>query len=155
MDIMTGAEIMIAQTIQLAIAPVFVLVAIGNIMNILSSRLGRVVDRWRDLQGVFAQTSGNEHDEIVRELRVADRRMAMIGKALLMLVLCALAIGATIVFLFVEEFMNLGLQPVAGLTFIVGIVLLMWALVLFLRETQLAASALRIPVNYLECDRTL
>ena len=31
---------MIAQTIQLALAPVFVLVAIGNIMNILSTRLG-------------------------------------------------------------------------------------------------------------------
>ena len=30
---------MIAQTIQLALAPVFVLVAIGNIMNILTTRL--------------------------------------------------------------------------------------------------------------------
>ena len=30
----------IAQTIQLALAPVFVLVAIGNIMNILTTRLG-------------------------------------------------------------------------------------------------------------------
>ena len=41
---------MIAQTIQLALAPVFVLVAIGNIMNLLSTRLSRVVDRSRHLQ---------------------------------------------------------------------------------------------------------
>lgn len=155
MDSMTGAEIMIAQTIQLAIAPVFVLVAIGNIINTLSSRLGRVVDRWRQLQGIFADTSGAEHDEIVRELRVIDKRMTTIGRALLMLVLTALSIGATIVVLFVDEFMHLGLQPVAAATFIIGIGLLMWALVLFLRETQLAAEALRIPDNYLERDRKL
>lgn len=155
MDSMTGADIMIAQTIQLAIAPVFVLVAIGNIINTLSSRLGRVVDRWRQLQGIFAETSGAEHDEIVRELRVIDKRMSTIGRALLMLVLTALSIGATIVVLFVDEFMHLGLQPVAAATFIIGIGLLMWALVLFLRETQLAAEALRIPDNYLERDRKL
>lgn len=155
MESMTGADIMIAQTIQLAIAPVFVLVAIGNIINTLSSRMGRVVDRWRVLQGVFAETSGTEHDEIVRELRVIDRRISIIGKALLMLVLTALSIGATIVILFVDEFMHLGLQPLAALTFIVGVGLLMWALVLFLRETQLAAEALRIPANYLERDRLL
>lgn len=155
MESMTGADIMIAQTIQLAIAPVFVLVAIGNIINTLSSRMGRVVDRWRVLQGVFAETSGTEHDEIVRELRVIDRRISIIGKALLMLVMTALSIGATIVILFVDEFMKLGLQPLAALTFIVGVGLLMWALVLFLRETQLAAEALRIPANYLERDRML
>ena len=117
--------------------------------------LGRVVDRWRQLQGIFADTSGAEHDEIVRELRVIDKRMTTIGRALLMLVLTALSIGATIVVLFVDEFMHLGLQPVAAATFIIGIGLLMWALVLFLRETQLAAEALRIPDNYLERDRKL
>ncbi|HTK72651.1 MAG TPA: DUF2721 domain-containing protein, partial [Croceibacterium sp.] len=40
---------MIVQTIQLALTPVFMLVAIGNIMNILSTRLARIVDRSRIL----------------------------------------------------------------------------------------------------------
>ena len=53
-----GSDGMIAQTIQLALAPVFVLVAIGNIMNILSTRLGRVVDRSRHLQERHAETAG-------------------------------------------------------------------------------------------------
>ena len=59
---------MIAQTIQLALAPVFVLVAIGNILNLLSSRLGRVVDRSRDLQGLHMATEGIEHDMVVAEI---------------------------------------------------------------------------------------
>jgi hypothetical protein len=41
---------LIVQTIQLALTPVFMLVAIGNIMNILSTRLARIVDRSRVLQ---------------------------------------------------------------------------------------------------------
>src|SRR5690606_27453678 len=64
-----GNTAVIAQTIQLALAPVFVLVAIGNIMNILSTRLGRVVDRSRVLQTLHATTSGVEHDAVVREIR--------------------------------------------------------------------------------------
>lgn len=155
MDAVTGMDIMIAQTIQLAIAPVFVLVAIGNMMSILTTRMGRVVDRWRHLEGQFSTTTGKEHDDLVRELRVIDQRMDMIGRSLLMLVLTAIAIGATIVVLFIDEFARFGLQPLAAVLFIIAIGLLMWALVLFLRETQLARSALRIPDMYLERDRAL
>ena len=56
---------MIAQTIQLALAPAFVLVAIGNIMNLLSSRLGRIIDRSRHLQELYNTTSGPDHDAVV------------------------------------------------------------------------------------------
>lgn len=80
---MGGSGTMIAQTIQLALAPVFVLVAIGNIMNILSGRLGRVVDRSRHLQNRHPDTQGPEHDAIVREIRLADSRIALIGRAML------------------------------------------------------------------------
>ena len=52
-----GSGGMIAQTIQLALAPVFVLVAMGNIMNILSTRLARVVDRGRQLQKQHVETA--------------------------------------------------------------------------------------------------
>lgn len=146
---------MIAQTIQLALAPVFVLVAIGNIMNLLSSRLGRVVDRSRALQDVHMQTEGNEHDMVVREIRIIDKRIALIGRAILLLVMSGLSVGVVVVLLFVEEFASLQLQPLVAAVFITAIGLLMWALVLFLQETRLASAALRIPETYLELDRRL
>ena len=146
---------MIAQTIQLALAPVFVLVAIGSIMNILSLRLGRVVDRARELQVFHAQTQGPEHDSIVREIRSSDRRIALIGQAILLMVLSALGIGLTVALLFADGFLGLGIQPFAAGVFIFAIALLMWSLVLFLRETREATYALRIPRDYLELDRKL
>ncbi len=146
---------MIAQTIQLALAPVFVLVAIGNIMNILSARLGRVVDRSRHLQNRHSDTQGAEHDAIVREIRLADNRIALIGRALLLLVCSGLCIGLTVALLFLEEFAHAGLQPFAAAVFILAIALLMAALLLFLKETREATAALRIPQDLLELDRTL
>ena len=146
---------MIAQTIQLALAPVFVLVAIGNIMNILSTRLGRVVDRSRELQRRHSKTEGAEHDVVVIEIRALDRRIELIGKALLRLVLSGLTIGLTVALLFMEEFAGADLQPVVAATFLLAIGLLMWALLLILRETQAAAANLRIPETYLELERKL
>ncbi len=146
---------MIAQTIQLALAPVFVLVAIGNLLSLLSTRLGRVVDRSRHLQEMHVATSGPEHDMVVLEIRGLDARIALITRAILLLVVSGLAIGTTVSVLFLEELISFNLQRVAAITFLIAIGLLMWALVLFLRETRIAAAALRIPRDYLELEREL
>jgi len=145
----------IAQTIQLALAPVFMLVAIGNIMNLLSTRLGRVVDRSRHLQARHGQTGGAEHDMVVSEIRLVDRRIKLIGRALLLLVTSGVIIGFTVGLLFVEEIGGIDLQRVAAATFFASVALLMVALTLFLHETRIATAALRIPKDYLELHREL
>ncbi len=146
---------MIAQTIQLALAPVFLLVAIGSIIGTLTQRLGRVVDRSRELQRLHGATEGMEHDMVVREIRLLDRRIVLINRALTLLVLASLTIGVTVVLLFAEEFAHFGLNPIAAGTFIFSIGLLMWALIVFLRETREATEGLRVPESYLERDRKL
>lgn len=146
---------MIVQTIQLALAPVFVLVALGNIMNILSARLGRVVDRSRALQALYASTTGEEHDAVVREIRALDRRIALIGRAILLLVLSGLAVGLCVALLFVEEMLHVELALVGAAIFLIAVGLLMAALFLFLKETREATEGLRIPEMFLERDRKL
>ncbi|WP_231624977.1 DUF2721 domain-containing protein [Novosphingobium sp. AAP93] len=145
--------VMLAQTIQLALAPVFVLVAIGNIMNILTARLARMVDRSRHLQALHGGTMGSEHDGVVTEMRVIDRRIAHIGRALLCLVISGLAIGTTVAALFLSELAGADLGIVIAATFVLAIALLMVALVLLLLETRLAAKTLRLPPELLELER--
>lgn len=146
---------MIVQTIQLALTPVFVLVAIGNILNILSTRLGRVVDRARILQDLHNRTEGEEHDRVVVEIRVVARRITLITQAIRLMVLSGLAIGVTVAILFLSGLSGFDWHTAAALTFLASIVMLLWALVLFLRETQVAARALRIPLDYLELHREI
>lgn len=153
---MTAAHVgVIAQTIQLALAPVFVLVAIGNIMNILTTRLGRIVDRSRTLQVQHATTTGREHDVVVIEIRYVDRRIHLIGRALLLLVISGLAIGVTVGSLFIGEMTALDTGVFTGLTFSAAIALLMTALVYLLMETRIAANSLRLPQELLELERDL
>jgi hypothetical protein len=146
---------MIAHTIQLALAPVFVLVAMGNIMNILSTRLGRIVDRARRLQDLHGQTVGVEHDSVVAEIRGLDRRIVLVTRAIRMLVTAGLAIGMTVAILFLEELASYKLERVAAGFFLVAIGLLMWGLLLFLQEIRIAAASLRIREDYLELHRDL
>ena len=146
---------MIAQTIQLALAPVFVLVAIGNLLNLLAGRLGRVVDRARSLQARYKETEGDEHDEVVREIRSVDQRIAMINRAMLLLVVSALMIGLTVLSIFLTTYYWADLGWLDGVFFLFALGLLMIALVTFLAETRLASSTLRIPARLLESRRKL
>lgn len=146
---------MIVETIQLALTPVFVLVAIGNILNILSTRLGRVVDRARQLQGLYAATTGGEHDAVVLEMRLVNKRIKIITRAIRLMVLSALSIGTTVAILFLQGLTALDLHLIAAVIFLASIVLLLLALMLFLQETQVAARALHVPDDYLELDREI
>lgn len=146
---------MIAHTIQLALAPVFVLVAIGNVMNILSTRLSRIVDRSRLLIDRHGQTDGADHDAVVREMRMLDKRIAIIGRAIFTMLLSGLTIGVVIAMLFLDGFTALDLNQATAVAFTIAIALMMYALLLFVRETRVASASLRIPRNLMEWDRTL
>ncbi|WP_066553605.1 DUF2721 domain-containing protein [Croceicoccus bisphenolivorans] len=146
---------MIVQSIQLALAPVFVLVAIGNILNMLASRHARVVDRTREMQTAFLKTTGEEHDASVRELRMLARRTYLIGRAQLTLVLSGITIGMTVVLIFSSQFIHASTEPFVAICFALAIALLLWGLVLFLMETRVAAEQLRVPLSFLELDRDL
>ena len=80
----------IAQTIQLAIAPVFLLAGIGAILNVLAGRLARVVDRSRVLEELHAASTGEEHQRTVVELRIIDRRMRLANAAIALMVASAI-----------------------------------------------------------------
>jgi len=96
---------------------------------------------------------GAEHDVVVVEIRYVDRRIHLIGRALLLLVMSGLAIGVTVGSLFVGEMFDRELRNLTGITFFVAIALLMFALVFLLLETRIAANSLRLPQELLELER--
>ena len=146
---------MIVETIQLSLTPAFVLVAVASILNFLTARLGRVVDRSRLLQDLHGKTSGTEHDIVVSEIRVTARRIELTNRAILLLVLSGLSIGGTVVVLFVAGLTGMDLDYLAVTAFILSIGLLVAGLISFLFETREASAALRIPETYLELDRKI
>ena len=48
----------VISVLQTALTPAFLLVAVGSLLNVLTGRLSRIVDRSRDLQQLHGVTEG-------------------------------------------------------------------------------------------------
>jgi MFS family permease len=140
----------IAQTIQLAIAPVFLLAGIGAILNVLAGRLARVVDRSRVLEAQHAASTGEEHQRTVRELRIIDRRMRLANAAIALMVASAIVVCLLVALLFVTQLAGLAFRVAVAIAFVLSMALLIAGLVLFLIEINVALSGLRVRKELLE-----
>jgi len=140
----------IAQTIQLSLSPVFLLAGIGAILNVIATRLARVVDRARALEQLHPQSSGPEHARHVWELRLLDRRISVINSALFLCVASAVLICALVAMLFIAELTKLKIGTVVALTFVVAMALLVAGLVMFIIEVRMSLKATHIRVELLE-----
>ncbi len=140
----------LAQTIQLAIAPVFLLAGIGAILNVLAGRLARVVDRSRVLEELYASSEGEEHRRHVLELRVIDRRMRLANASIALIVSSAIVVCLLVALLFVTQVVGLPLRQLVAIAFVLGMTLLIAGLVLFLVEINLALRSLHVREELLE-----
>ena len=64
----------LAEIIQLAVAPVFLLAGLGAFLNVCAGRLARIIDRIRSLEPRIIDSRGEEHERLLGEVRLADRR---------------------------------------------------------------------------------
>lgn len=134
----------IANAIQLAVAPVFLLTAIGAILGVMANRLGRVIDRARFLEGRLENSPPAESSAIKAHLIILSRRAKMINLALTFCTMTALLVCTVIALLFSGSFVRFDITiPVAAL-FIIAMILLVMGLLWFLREVFLATASLRI-----------
>jgi len=133
----------IARLIQLAIAPVFLLTAVGTIIGVLSTRLGRAVDRSRTLEDRLRQLAPEGQKHVREELGVLSRRVRLVYGAIVLAVICALFVGLLIAVAFVDAFINIDLSKFIGLLFIGAMVAFIFALLVFLREIFLAVTSAR------------
>src|SRR5512133_3420700 len=68
----------IAHAIQLAVTPIFLLAGVGITVNILTTRLGRIVDRARVLSGQAQARNTGESPAADAEMAVLSRRARLI-----------------------------------------------------------------------------
>ena len=129
----------ITRAIQLAVAPVFLLTAIGTLINALMGRLGRAVDRRRKLEEKLIAFEGETRGSIEGELAVLERRIRLVLWAMASAVLSGLLVCLLIGTAFLGAFVALDLsRPVAAL-FVLAIAILTLCLLVFLREVFVAA----------------
>ncbi|GAA4010704.1 DUF2721 domain-containing protein [Sphingomonas swuensis] len=146
----TESATQIAQIIQLAVAPVFLLAGVGAFLNVCASRLARIVDRGRALEPMILKARGNEHDRLLRELHTVDRRMRLVSSAITLTVASAVLVCAVVVLLFAAALIDLHAGTSIALLFIGSMVTLALGLSIFLIETRVAARVIRVRQTLLD-----
>jgi Protein of unknown function (DUF2721) len=133
----------ITRIIQLAVAPVFLLTAIGTILSALNNRLGRIVDRRRVLEdrlrGKDAAARAAETED-VQELELLARRISLIYHAIVMAIVCALFICLLVACAFLGVFVTLDIARLIGTLFILAMFALIGSLWLLLKEVFIAVK---------------
>jgi hypothetical protein len=134
----------IAHSIQLSVAPVFLLSGIGVLLGVLTNRLARVVDRARPLEDQHGSADPAAAAELRNRLRSLAQRARLMNTAITLSTISALLVAIVVALLFSSAFIQFTLAvPVAAL-FIAAMVALVGALVTFLIEVRIATRTLRI-----------
>lgn len=144
MDILPDTFNYITSAIQLALGPVFLLTGIAGMLNVMSGRLSRIIDRGRALRESPSLASVYSEQYIHNELNILEKRRHITSRAITMCTVAALTVCLVIVVLFTEAIFTIPLNEVVGILFILAIISLVIGLAYFLREVQLSAINVRL-----------
>ena len=144
----------LANIIQFAVAPVFLLAGIAGFLNVMSSRLGRIIDRSRVVQRRISNLQDEDkRRSSERELHILIRRTKIINRSIALCTASALLVCMLIVCLFAVGLLNIAMTEIVSAFFVLSMLLLIAALIFFLKEVQLAIRTLKIAEEFSEDDR--
>jgi len=133
----------ITHTIQLAIAPVFLLTAVGTTLSVFSTRLARIVDRARRVEARLAGATPASLESTLQELKVLSVRASLINLALTFGTTCAIMVCLVIAVAFVGYLLGAHVGAGLAVLFILALIAYVVALLCFLREIFMAIKTLR------------
>lgn len=134
----------VARTIQLAIAPVFLLTAIGAFLGVITTRLGRVLDRARALEAALPNEDKDKRAASIAELAVLDRRMVLANRSVGFSVASALIVCILITLLFLSAVSTLQPYQAIAILFIAALAFLIAALTSFAIEVRISIRTVRV-----------
>jgi hypothetical protein len=144
----------IAHLIQVALTPIFMISAIGVTLNVLTSRLARIVDRARSMEDHLRRPDYQfDGRDLHSALAILARRARYINAAVTLITLSALFISLVVVMLFVNAFLRWDLAVLIASLFILSMLTLCGALLSFLIEVRIATATLRIGIEAASHDK--
>lgn len=140
----------VSHTIQLAIAPVFLLTGVGTNLMVLTNRLARIIDRTRVLEDRLETGVVTDPVRPRAELISLYQRTHLINRAITLSTTCALLVCITIAALFVGDALALGLSKFIALLFIFAMLALIGSFVYLLREIFVAIGSISIQSVFIQ-----
>jgi hypothetical protein len=142
----------IAQLIQLSIGPVFLLAGVGAILNVLATRLARIVDRVRHLEEAFVDSSLLRQQLARSELKRLSMRMKLANWSITVCTASALCVCLVVAILFIGGLEDSSFGQYIAALFVLTMALMVIGLVFFLLEVRIAGRSLKVRYELLDVD---
>lgn len=136
----TSSTVRVQEIVQLSLAPVFLLAAIGAMLNVMNLRLTWLFDR---IEFIERQDESGEAGREVEELPALIQRQSYAQMAVNLSTSAALTICVVVAVLFISAFIEPRIGTMVAILWVATMVQLSAALLLFFRETNLARATAR------------
>jgi hypothetical protein len=133
----------ITHTIQLSVAPVFLLTALGTTLAVLTNRLSRIVDRARRVEARLPGEEGDRRTASLIELDMLEGRVRLVHWAITLGTSAALLVCLLIAVAFVAYLFDARAAAAMAILFVAAMACYVGALLCFLREVFAAIATMR------------
>lgn len=137
----------IAHVIQIALAPAFLLTALATLLNVFSTRLGRVSDHVDAAAASLQKADAEEAAHLSRRMSYLRRRSFMLDVAVVLASVGSIMTGIAVLTLFVGAMRDAATASVLFGCFGVALVCTVAAIAAFLVEILMAGRGVRNEVD--------
>jgi hypothetical protein len=133
--------------LQIAIGPVILISGVGLLLLTMTNRLGRTIDRARQLAHQLRATTEAEQPALLEQLDTIYRRARVLRLTITLAVISVLLAAVLIIALFTAALLKSDQGLMISLLFIVCLGSLICSLVAFLYDIHLSLAALRLELR--------
>ena len=133
--------------IQLSITPVILISGLGALVISMTTRMGRIVDRSRNLAGLVRGAKGEERAHIEHQLEIMWRRAKIMRLSMTLVASSMFMSGVLIMLLFVSGISKTVMPGAILGVFVVSVVLMLGGLAAFIRDVFVSLQALNLEVR--------
>jgi len=132
------------EIIQLALAPIFLIVGIGTLVNVATGRVSRIIDRARWFEQMARTQPARIDRGAKREIRSLKKRLRLANWTINFLIAAALTICFEVTLIMVNGLISTSLDTTILVVFMISILFLTGGLIAFFFEVSVATASLKI-----------
>jgi multidrug efflux pump subunit AcrB len=130
-----------------AIGPVILISGVGLLLLTMTNRLGRAIDRARQLKAELSKRTEAEREHLQAQVAIIYQRAKLIRMSITLAAMSALLAAALVVALFLTALLRWENVWLVSLIFITCMVSLIASLVAFIRDINLSLRALKLELG--------
>lgn len=142
----------VSQLIKLSVAPAFLLASVGGLLGVFSGRLSRIIERFDKIDALIEVNKINPDrskiDELNKQRHYLETRANNMNRSIFFCTATGIMVAFSIVTIFMSAFFVFDGSLLIAIIFVTGMLSLVAALSLFLREIFMATRFLKRDIIY-------